>query len=65
MLEIIIVIVIVVAALLILLRTFLKKGAKPCPGGRAACDSQSGRSSPQAPLKEDKCPETTDSSEAR
>lgn len=65
MLEIDIVIAIVVAALLILLRTYIRKGAKPCPGGCAACAPQSGRSAQPTPLKEDTCPEATDSTEAR
>jgi flagellar basal body-associated protein FliL len=65
MVEIIIVIVIVIAALLILLRTFLKKGAKPCPGGRAACDSQARKASAVTLPDEDKCPEAPDSPEGR
>ncbi len=62
MLETAIVVVIIVAAVVCLLRTFFKKGSKPCPGGCAACDRSKNASS-QSPLKDDKCPEAPDSSE--
>lgn len=51
-------------------REFLEKLKSACTGGQDgidhdACAPQSGRSSPQDPLKKDKCPEDSDSPEGR